>query len=108
MIKLKINFHFFGFNRGNLFQMNSKYFSCQIFFIKKCVPMIVLKIDKKYSYFNEINLFQCRFHIQYFIECWNEHCKKTSKMDAIVNILHIIVYYFHWSDRMKQFEMRMS
>ena len=29
-------------------------------------------------------------------------------MDAIVNILHIIAYYFDWSDRMKQFEMRMS
>ena len=29
-------------------------------------------------------------------------------MDAIVNIFHFIVYYFHWSDRMKQFEMRMS
>ena len=45
--------------------------------------MIVLKNDKKQSYFNEMNLFIF------------EHCKKTSKMDTIVNILHIIVYYFH-------------
>ena len=78
--------------------MNSKYFSCQKFLIKKCVEMKILKNDKKKNTF--ILMKDFKYNILLCVKM--NIVKKTSKMDAIVNIHHIIGHYFHVNDKVKE------